>query len=142
MAMFTTKTTATLLAIVITSSLIVVSGSGIVGSAFAAKKESQKSDYDAYKTLYASQDKSDSPKSQRVNAGDSSGPIGDTSGLSAKELKKCQSGAAADGDLTIGKVKDCYSQLSDQGNGQGQKQEKEDQSSSARDNDHSEDQQG
>lgn len=132
-----------LLAIVITSSLIVVSGGGIVGSAFAAKKESQKADDDAYKTLYDGQDKSDSPKSQRANAGDSSGSIGDTSGLSAKELKKCQSGAAAaDGDLTVGKLKECYSQLSDQGDGQGPKQGKEDQSSTTRDNDHSEDQQG
>ena len=93
--------------------------------------------------MYASQDKSDSPKSQRANGGDSSGSIGDTSGLSAKELKKCQSGAAAaDGDLTVEKVKNCYSQLSDQGDGQEQKQGNEDQSSSARDNDHSEDQQG
>jgi hypothetical protein len=79
---------------------------------------------------------------QSANVGDSSGSIGDTSGLSAKELKKCQSGAAADGDLTVGKLKDCYSQLSDQGDAQEQKEGKEDQSSSARDNDHSGDQQG
>jgi hypothetical protein len=92
--------------------------------------------------LYAGQDKSDSPKSQRANSGDSNGSLGDTSGLSAKELKKCQSGAAADGDLTVGKVNDCYSQLSDRGDGQEQKQGKEDQSSSARDNDHSGGQQG
>jgi len=141
MAMFTTKTTAALIAIVITSSLIVVSG-GIVGSAFAAKKESQKLDDDTYKTLYAGQDKSDSLKSQSANAGDSSGSIGDTSDLSAKELKKCQSGAAADRDLTPETVKDCYSQLSDQGDEQGQKQGKEDQTSSVRGSDHLEDEQG
>ncbi len=143
MAMFMTKTTAALLAIVITS-LIVVSGGVIVGSAFAAKKESQKTDDYAYKKLSASQDKSDSPKSQSANADDSSGSIGgDTSGLSPKELKKCQSGnAATDGELTVGKAKGCDSQLSDHGDGQEQKQGNEDQSISVRNNDHSEDQQG
>ncbi|MFL6422840.1 MAG: hypothetical protein ACJ71R_04540, partial [Nitrososphaeraceae archaeon] len=50
---------------------------------------------------------------------------------------KCQSGSAADGDLTLAEVKDCYSQVFDQGQGQGK-----DQSSSARGNDQSDDQQG
>ncbi|MFL6506566.1 MAG: hypothetical protein ACJ704_01315 [Nitrososphaeraceae archaeon] len=117
--MFTNRTTAALLAIAIASSLIVASG--FVGSAFAAKK-GQKPNDDTY---------------------NSSGSIGDTSGLSAKELKKlskCQSDAAADGDLTLGEVKDCYGQVSDRG--QGQEQGKEDQSSSALGNDQSEDGQG
>ncbi|MFL6460303.1 MAG: hypothetical protein ACJ71J_05060 [Nitrososphaeraceae archaeon] len=138
--MFTKRTTAALFAIAIASSLIVASG--FVGSAFAAKK-GQKPNDDTYKTLSAGQDKSDSPKLQSANTGDSSGSIGDTSGLSAKELKKlskCQSDAAADGDLTLGEVKDCYGQVSDRG--QGQEQGKEDQSSSARGNDQSEDGQG
>jgi hypothetical protein len=139
MAMFTNRTTAALFAIAIASSLIVASG--FVGSAFAAKK-SQKPDDDTYRTLSAGQDRSGSPKSQNTNTGDSSGAIGDTTGLSAKELKKlskCQSdAAAADGDLTLGEVKECYSQVSDQGQDQG----KEDQSSSARGNDQSEDGQG
>jgi hypothetical protein len=56
------------------------------------------------------------------------------------KLSKCQSDAAADGDLTLGEVKDCYGQVSDRG--QGQEQGKEDQSSSARGNDQSEDGQG
>jgi hypothetical protein len=54
---------------------------------------------------------------------------GDTNGLSQKELKKlskCESGSAADDDLTLGEVKDCYRQVFDQGQGQ----DKEDQSSS------------
>jgi hypothetical protein len=142
MAMFTKRTTAALFAIAIASSLIVASG-GFVGSVFAAKKVSQKPDDDTYRTLSAGQDKSDSPKSQSANAGDLSGAIGDTSGLSSKQLKKlskCQSDAAADGDLTLGEVKECYSQVSDQG--QGQEQGKEDKSSAARGNDQSEDGQG
>ena len=119
--MFTNRTTAALFAIAIASSLIVVSG--FVGSAFAAKKVKQ----DEYGTVPAvasdkGKDKSslpavlrdDSPKSQSANAGDSGGATGDTSGISAKDLKslsKCQSGAAADGDLTLSEVTDCYSQV-------------------------------
>jgi hypothetical protein len=90
------------------------------------------------KILSASQDqdKSDSTKSS-TNSDDLSGDVGNTNNLSTKELKKlskCQSGAASDGDLSLGEVKDCYSQLSDQGQGQEQqvqKQGKEGQSSSA-----------
>ena len=135
--MFMTKTTAALIAIAFASSLIVTSG-GVVGSAIAAaKKENQKSDEGMNKILSASQDqdKSDPTKSS-TTSGDLSGDVGNTNNLSTKELKKlskCQSGAASDGDLTLGEVKDCYSQLSDQGQGQEQvqKQGKEDQSSSA-----------
>jgi hypothetical protein len=100
--MFTNRTTAALFAIAIASSLIVVSG--FVGSAFAATK----------KVTNQNEDKSSSPKSQSANAGDSGGATGDTSGISAKDLKslsKCQSGAAADGDLTLSEVTDCYSQV-------------------------------
>lgn len=126
MAMFATKTSAALIAIVIASSLIVVSGSGIASSAFAAKKENQKSDDSMYKIL-SGQDKSDRGKSQSTSSADLSVAGENTNYLSTKELKKlskCQSDAAADSDLTLGEVKDCYSQLSDQG----QKQGKEDQS--------------
>jgi hypothetical protein len=55
----------------------------------------------------------DSPKSS-ANAGDSSDTTGHTSGISAKDLKslsKCESGAAADGDLTQAEVTDCYSKV-------------------------------
>jgi hypothetical protein len=119
MAMFATKTTVALIAIVIASSLI-FAGGGIIGSGVAAaKKESQKSENDnMYKILSSSQAKSDSEKSQSINSGDLSGDIGNTNGLSTKELKKlskCQSSAAEDGDITLGEIKDCYSQLSAQG---------------------------
>src|SRR5919197_4950366 len=129
MAMFTNRTTAALFAIAIASSLIVASG--FVGSAFAAKKARDGQG----NTIIGPNvtDKSSSPKSQSANAGDSSGAIGDTNGLSAKELKKlskCQSGAAADGDLTLADVKDCYRQVFDQGQVQKQEQGKEDQSRS------------
>ena len=122
MAMFGKRITAALFAIAIASSLIVVSG-GFVGSAFAAKKVKQ----DEYGTVPAvasdkGKDKSalpavlrdDSPKSHSANAGDSGDTTGDNSGISAKDLKslsKCQSGAAADGDLTLAEVRDCYRQV-------------------------------
>jgi hypothetical protein len=56
----------------------------------------------------------DSTKSGSSNADDSSGSTGDTSGISAKDLKslsKCQSDSAADGDLTQAEVTDCYRQV-------------------------------
>jgi hypothetical protein len=120
--MFTNRTMAALFTIAIASSLIVVSG-GFVGSVFAAKKVKQ-DEYGTVPTvaLGKSKDKSslpavlrdDSPKSQSTNAGDSGGTKGDSNDISAKELKslsKCQSGAAADGDLTQAEVTDCYSQV-------------------------------
>ena len=100
---------AALFTIAIASSLIVVSGS-FVGSAFAAtKKKVNKQDdaYDMVTTLYLSGDK------YSVNADDSSGDTGNTSGISAKDLKSlsnCQSDAAADGDLTQAEVSNCYRQ--------------------------------
>jgi hypothetical protein len=126
MVMHTKKITMALFAIVIASSLIVVSG-GLVGSAFAAKKKVKQDDaYGTVPTISTDKDKSslpavlrednksNSPKSQSANAGDSSGASGDTNSVSAKDLKslsKCQSGAAADGDLTLAEVKGCYSQV-------------------------------
>ena len=124
--MFTNRTImAALFTIAIATSLVVVSG-GFVGSAFAAKKVKTQDD-DAYGTVPAvalGKDKSsppavlredDSPKSKSTNdAGDSSRSTGDTSGISAKDLKslsKCQSDAAADGDLTQAEVRDCYRQV-------------------------------
>ena len=65
-------------------------------------------------TLIEKNLRDDSPKSKSTNADDSSGSTGDTSGISAKDLKslsKCQSGAAEDGDLTQAEVTDCYSQV-------------------------------
>jgi hypothetical protein len=110
--MFTKRTMAALFTIAIASSLIVVSG-GFVGSAFA-KKASGTSSTDEDKSSLPAVLRDDSPKSKSTNADDSSGSTGDTSGISAKDLKslsKCQSGAAADGDLTQTEVTDCYSQV-------------------------------
>ena|SRR6187200_1291176 len=138
MVMFTKRTTAALFAIAIASSLIVASS--FVGFAFAAKKEGSATYPKNTITNSDGEDKSSPRKSAASGAGDISGATADTNGLSTKELKKlskCQSGSAADGDLTLAEVKDCYSQAFDQGQGQGK-----DQSSSARGNDQSEDQQG
>ena len=138
MVMFTKRTTAALFAIAIASSLIVASS--FVGFAFAAKKEGSATYPKNTITNSEGEDKSSSRKSAASSAGDISGATADTNGLSTKELKKlskCQSGSAADGDLTLAEVKDCYSQVFDQGQGQGK-----DQSSSARGNDQSDDQQG
>ena len=138
MVMFTNRTTAALFAIAIASSLIVASS--FVGFAFAAKKEGSATYPKNTITNSDGEDKSSPRKSAASSAGDISGATADTNGLSTKELKKlskCQSGSAADGDLTLAEVKDCYSQVFDQGQGQGK-----DQSSSARGNDQSEDQQG
>ena len=123
MAMFTKRTTAALFIIAIASSLIFVSA-GFVGSAFAAKKVKQADEYGTAPQVASDkgQDKSplpavlrnDSPKSHSANAGDSGGSTQDANGISAKDLKtlsKCQSSAAADGDLTLAEVKDCYSQV-------------------------------
>jgi hypothetical protein len=111
MGMFTMRTTAALFTIAIASSLLVVSGGGFVGSTLAAaKKVTNENEDNAFKTL--SNDKSTS-QFQTADAGDSTGSTGDTSGVSAKDLKglsKCESNAAADGDLTQTEVTDCYHQ--------------------------------
>jgi hypothetical protein len=111
--MFTKRTTVALFAIAIASSLIVVSGGGFVGSALA-KKAKQADEYGTTPQVALGKEKSSSPKSDSTNAGDSGGSTGDTNGISAKDLKslsKCQSSAAADGDLTQAEVTDCYRQV-------------------------------
>jgi hypothetical protein len=111
MRMFTKRTTAALFTIAIASSLLVVSG-GFVGSTLAAaKKVTNENEDNAFKTL--SNDKSTS-QFQTADAGDSTGSTGNTSGVSAKDLKglsKCESNAAADGDLTSAEAADCYRQV-------------------------------
>ena len=112
MVMFTKRTTAALFTIAIASSLIVVSG-GFVGSAFA-KKASGTSSTDEDKSSLPAVLRDDSPKSHSANAGDSGGSTGGSSGTSTKDLKslsKCESGAAADGDLTQAEVRACYHQV-------------------------------
>jgi hypothetical protein len=109
--MLTKRTTAALFTIAIASSLLVVSG-GFVGSTLAAaKKLTNENDDNAFKTF--SNDKSTS-QLQNAGAGDSTGSTGDTSGVSAKDLKglsRCESNAAADGDLTSAEAADCYHQV-------------------------------
>jgi hypothetical protein len=59
-------------------------------------------------------DQPSSAISHSANPDDSSGASSDTSSVPAKDLKKlskCESSAAADGDLTQVEVKDCYSQV-------------------------------
>jgi hypothetical protein len=106
MAMFTKRTMAALFTIAIASSLITVSG-GFVGSAFA-KKASGTSSMDEDKS-------SNSPESQSATAGNPSENTGDISNISANEflksLSKCESRAAADGDLTQAEVTDCFHQI-------------------------------
>ena len=121
MAMISDRTMAALFTIAIATSLILVSD-GLVWSALA-KKEKQNGTDMAPTVSSSSKDSSsplavlgdDSTKSGSVNADDSSGSIGDTSGnISGKDLRtlsKCQSGAAEDGDLTQDEVTDCYHQV-------------------------------
>jgi hypothetical protein len=129
MVMFTNRTImVALFTIAIASSLIAVSG--FVGSAYAAKKiakedvkNSNKKEYGTVPTVSLGTDKRDSlpavlrhddQKSKSTNADGPSAATGGSTGVSAKVLKslsKCQSGAAADGDLTLAEVKDCYSQV-------------------------------
>jgi hypothetical protein len=117
---------AALFTIAIASSLVAVSG--FVGSAYAAKREvnsgtvptlsldkedKKKDNQSDLPAVLRPESKSDPQKTPSADAGDSSGPREDTSGVSAKALKslsKCQSRAAADGDLTLAEVKDCYNQ--------------------------------
>jgi hypothetical protein len=131
--MFTKRITATLFAIAIASSLIVASC--LVGSAFAAKKERSITS-DPKSTIINSdgEDKSSTRKSNTANTGDSSGATGDSNGFSGRELKnlsKCQSAAAADGELTLADLSECYRGGSNPGQGKGTK----DQSNSAQSND-------
>lgn len=132
--MFSNKITPAFFAFAIASSLILASG--FVGSAIAAKKGvdgQTNTPTDPNGTTMAS-----TPKVPIMKDDPSSGTTGDTGSTSNKDLKslfKCESGAAKDGDLTLGEVDDCYNQVFDQGQGQG----KGDQSSSAQGNGQSQD---
>jgi hypothetical protein len=118
----TNKITMALFTIVIASLLLVASG--FVGSAFAAKKKVNKRD-DTYstvptislgKSLAPAVLRNDSPKTHSATAGNPSENTGDiTLDISAKEflksLSKCESKAAADGDLTQAEVTNCFHQI-------------------------------
>src|ERR1051325_8415709 len=135
MVMFTNRTImVALFTIAIASSLIAVSG--FVGSAYAAKQgkltKNDVNQYGTVPTVATGKDnkgddnsnklpavlRSDSSGDQKSKSTKADGPSaatgGDTSSISAKNLKslsRCQSEAAADGDLTLAEVKDCYSQV-------------------------------
>jgi hypothetical protein len=101
-----------LFAIVIASSLITLNV-GFGGSAFAAtaRRVTLQNQDNAHKTLL--NDKSNF-QSQSADAGDSIGPTGKASGISVKDLRnllKCESSAAADGELTSAEAVDCYRQV-------------------------------
>ena len=112
--MFTNRTKVALFAIVIASSVIVVSG-GLVGSAFAVtEKVTNQNAYSMVPIISLGQDKSSFPMSQSANPDDSEWTTADTNAIPAKDLKslsKCESSAAADGDLILAEVIDCYHQV-------------------------------
>lgn len=104
MAMLSKRTTAALFAILIASSLIVLSG-GTVPAALSLGK-----------SLAPAVLRNDSPRSHSATADNPSENTGDISlDISAKEflksLSKCESRAAADGDLTQAEVTDCFHQI-------------------------------
>ena len=115
--MLSNRTKAALFAIVIASSLLVVSSGGLVGTVFAKKAKSAVSTAEDDASLPAvlrPDSRSDPQKTPSADAGDLSGTTGDTNGVSAKDLKslsKCQTVAAEDGDLTQTEVTDCYHQV-------------------------------
>jgi hypothetical protein len=112
--MLSNRTKAALFAIVIASSLLVVSSGGLVGTVFAKKAKSTDSaaeDGASLPAVLRPDGKSDLQKTPSADAG---GPTGDTSSISPKDLKSlsnCESDAAADGDLTQAEVTDCYLQV-------------------------------
>src|SRR5919201_1287905 len=113
--MLTNRTRVALFAIAIASSVMVASG-GLISSAFADTKKVTNQNPLSYLSfpITVGGQKSSFPMSQSANAGDSSAATGDTSAISAKDLKslsKCESGAASDGDLTQAEVTDCYRQV-------------------------------
>ena len=110
--MFSSITVVAILTIAIASSVIFVSG--FAGKVHAVKKAVD----DTTKNTIAqpSGGNSISPNSPSVNTDDSSGTTGDTNGTFAKDLKKfskCLTAAAANSDLTLVEVTDCYHQVFD-----------------------------
>ena len=85
-----------------------------MGLAFAAKKVIGN---EVTNTMVQSSDtgKTNSPpNTQSDNTGDSSGNTGGTDATFSKGLKKfskCLTGVAADGDLALSEVTDCYHQV-------------------------------
>jgi hypothetical protein len=111
--MFTNVTImAALFTIAIASSLIVVS-SGLVGFAFAARKTG---DNPVTNTMAqpSDTDNSNPPNMHKDNSGglrDTTGSTDDTFAKDLKKFSKCLTGVAADSDLTLVEVTDCYHQV-------------------------------
>jgi hypothetical protein len=139
--MFINRTTAALFAITIASSVIVVSGGLVGSAFAITEKVTtysmvpiislgqDKSSFpmsqsandvggddssdNTYQILLP-EDKSRFPMSQSANPDDSEWTTADTNAIPAKDLKslsKCESSAAADGDLILAEVIDCYRQV-------------------------------
>jgi hypothetical protein len=92
----------------IASSFFVLTG--FVDSAFAAKKVADNNTVTNTMVQPRTTENTDPLKSQSAYVGDSTG---DTAAF-AKDLKKfskCLTGVAADGDLTLTEVTDCYHQV-------------------------------
>jgi len=107
----TTTITAALCTIAIASMLIATSNH--MGLAFAAKKVVGNT---VTNTMLQSSGtgNTNSPKTESDNTGDSSGNTGGTDATFSKDLKKfskCLTGVAADADLTLVEVTDCYHQV-------------------------------
>jgi hypothetical protein len=130
--MYINRTRVSLFAIALASWLIVATG--VIGSGFAADKDKSPKFMDLKNTMTdgSSEEKSSSQKSQDGKTGDHSASSGDNNIISPKSLKnlsKCQTGTAEDGDLTLPEVKECYSQVLDQ------PQDKQDKTGSTQNND-------
>jgi cytoskeletal protein RodZ len=133
--MFTKRTTVALVAIALASSLIVASG--FVGFAFAAKKGIDKTTDTATKSDDSGDsNNNDNPTSSNSQTPSNNNPVtpNDNSNTSPseKQLKSffsCISGDAIDRNLKLGKIKNCYGQAFESGQGQST----EDQPSSTQD---------
>jgi hypothetical protein len=111
------RTKASLFLIALASMLVLATG--VNGSALAAEKDKSTkiTDQTSAKPDDSTEEKSSSQESHSGNSGSPSASSENTDMITQKSLKnlsKCQSGAAEDGDLTLPEVKGCYSQVFDQ----------------------------
>jgi len=98
---------------------MLVLATGVNGSALAADKDKSTKLMDPTNTRTddSTGPKSSSQEPHQDNSGSPSAGSEKTDMITQKSLKnlsKCQSGAAEDGDLTLPEVKGCYSQVFDQ----------------------------
>ena len=110
--MFSNITVEALFTIAIASSLIAMGG--FAGSAHAVKKAVDNTTTNSNSMVQPGVGDFKSSNSPSANAGDSSGTTGDSDSTFAKDLKKfskCLTAAAANGDLTLVEITDCYHQV-------------------------------